>query len=317
MPSPADPGVLVVAGDLVEDVVVWADEPTRHATDTAARITRTRGGSAANVAAFAAGAGRQSRFIGCVGADAAGDGLARELSAAGVDVRLQRAGATGTVVLIVDADGERTMYPDRGAAALLSAPVEPTWLDGAAWLHLPAYGLEREPARSAVVALADAAHGAGVPVSVDASSTGLVAALGADAFRAHVGRVAPDVVFANADEADLLGIARPDARATGAGPAGAARALAPLVVVKRGPGPAEIHRPGRPVVRVPAESVDDVRDATGAGDAFAAGYVVATLDGADPRAACVAGHALAASVLRSPGASAAPARDAGDPAPRA
>ena len=60
MPSPADApggvdggvGVLAVVGDLVEDIVVWADEPLRVATDTAARIFRARGGSAANVAAL-------------------------------------------------------------------------------------------------------------------------------------------------------------------------------------------------------------------------------------------------------------------------
>ncbi|GLI26155.1 hypothetical protein ARHIZOSPH14_03970 [Agromyces rhizosphaerae] len=304
MPSPADPGapgVLVVAGDLVEDVVVWLAEPTRHATDTAARIVRSRGGSAANVAAFAAGAGAAARFVGCVGADAAGDGLARGLASAGVDVRLQRAGTTGTVVLLVDPDGERTMYPDRGAAAELHRPVDPSWLDGAGWLHVPAYGLEREPARSAVVGLADAAREAGAGVSLDASSTGLIDTLGLERFRALAARLAPDIAFANADEAALLGIGSASTGDHGTAP------LAPLTVVKRGPDPAEVLRPGRPALHVPAAPVADVRDATGAGDAFAAGFLVAAMSGADPRAACVAGHALAASVLGSPGASVASA----------
>ncbi|BDZ65721.1 carbohydrate kinase family protein [Agromyces mangrovi Wang et al. 2018] len=298
MPSPAEPGVLVVAGDLVEDVVVWLAEPTRHATDTAARIVRSRGGSAANVAAFAAGTGAPARFVGCVGADAAGDGLAHGLASTGVDVRLQRAGTTGTVVLLVDPDGERTMYPDRGAAAELRRPIDPSVLDGAGWLHVPAYGLEREPARSAVVTLADAARESGVGVSLDVSSTGLIDALGVSHFLALVTRIGPDIVFANADEAALLGIgSAADPAATRPEP------LAPLTVVKRGPHPAEVLRPGRPALHVPATAVDDVRDATGAGDAFAAGFLVATMAGADPRAACVAGHALAASVLGSPGAS--------------
>jgi len=306
VPSPAEPGtphtqgVLVVAGDLVEDVVVWLAEPTRHATDTAARIVRSRGGSAANVAAFAAGAGAAARFIGCVGADAAGDGLAQELASTGVDVRLQHAGTTGTVVLLVDPDGERTMYPDRGAAAELRRPVDPSWLDGAGWLHLPAYGLEREPARSAVVTLADAAREAGAGVSLDVSSTGLIETLGLDHFRALVARLAPDIAFANADEAALLGIGSVSDET------GAAAPPAPLTIVKRGADPADVLRPGRPALHVPATVVADVRDATGAGDAFAAGFLVQAMAGADPRAACVAGHALAASVLGSPGASAAP-----------
>ncbi|WP_353829244.1 PfkB family carbohydrate kinase, partial [Agromyces sp. SYSU T0242] len=44
-----------------------------------------------------------------------------------------------------------------------------------------------------------------------------------------------------------------------------------------------------------------VRDLTGAGDAFAAGWLAARIGGADATAACVAGHALAASVISSPG----------------
>ena len=86
----------------------------RHATDNPAVIHRTRGGSAANVAAFARrGTAVPARFIGCVGADPAGDMLCAELAGRGVDVRVQRRGRTGTIVVLVDGDGERTMYPDR------------------------------------------------------------------------------------------------------------------------------------------------------------------------------------------------------------
>ena len=46
--------VLGVVGDLVEDVVVWFEGTHRYGTDTTSRITRSRGGSAANVAALAA-----------------------------------------------------------------------------------------------------------------------------------------------------------------------------------------------------------------------------------------------------------------------
>ena len=304
MPSPAEqgtpdpPGVLVVAGDLVEDVVVWLAEPTRHATDTAARIVRARGGSAANVAAFAAGSGARARFIGCVGADAAGDALAAGLASTGVDVRLQRAGTTGTVVLLVDPDGERTMYPDRGAAAELRRPTDPSWLDGVGWLHVPAYGLEREPARSAVVALADAAREAGAGISLDVSSTGLIETLGPEHFRALVARLAPDIAFANADEAALLGIGSA---------ADAGRPPAPLTIVKRGADPAEVLRLGRPALHVPATAVDDVRDATGAGDAFAAGFLVRAMAGADTGRAATARDALACRADRGKGAMPTPA----------
>ncbi|HEU4756020.1 MAG TPA: PfkB family carbohydrate kinase, partial [Agromyces sp.] len=165
------PGALVVVGDLLEDIVVWATEPIRPATDSAAQVFRSRGGSAANVAAHAA-ALAPTRFIGRVGDDGAGRALESALAATGVDVRVQRSGRTGAVVLIVAPDGERTMFPDRAAAAELDR-VDPDWLDGVAWLHVPSYGFEHEPMRGEVRRLLSLARDRGAHVSIDASSTGL------------------------------------------------------------------------------------------------------------------------------------------------
>jgi len=293
VPSPAEAGggVLAVAGDLVEDIVVWASEPLRAATDTAARVHRARGGSGANVAALAAPL-VATRFLGRVGADAAGSALVDGLAAAGVDVRVQRAGRTGTVVLLVDAEGERMMFPDRGASAEL-ADVDPAWLDGVAWLHLPAYGLEREPMRGELARLATAARQRGARVSVDASSTGLIAGLGVELALALIRAIAPDVLFANEDEAALLGLA---------GGGAVAASAAPTVIVKHGPLPTDVLEAGELVARVDVAPVPGIRDLTGAGDAFAAGFLAASLHGADAAAACLAGHASAASVLLNPGA---------------
>ena len=66
--------------------------------------------------------------------------LGRELTERGVDVRLQSRGDTGMIVVLVDPSGERTMFPSRGASALL-APVDDTWLVGIEVLHLTAYSL--------------------------------------------------------------------------------------------------------------------------------------------------------------------------------
>lgn len=298
VPSPAEGprGVLVVVGDLVEDIVVWAGEHVRAATDTAAQVFRARGGSGANVAALAA-ARVPTRFIGRVGADAAGDALTAELARRGVDVRVQRTGRTGTVVLLVDADGERTMFPDRGASAELEG-VDATWLDGVGWLHVPAYGLEREPMRAEVRRLADIARVTGARVSVDASSTGLLAGLGVELALALIRDLAPDVLFANEAEAELLGLV---------GGGALAASVARTVVVKHGPLPTDVIEAGTLVARVDVAPVAGIRDLTGAGDAFAAGFLAATLEGADATAACLAGHAAAASVLTNPGAHAAPA----------
>jgi sugar/nucleoside kinase (ribokinase family) len=282
-------GVLVTVGDLVEDVVVWSGVPARPATDNPSVIHRTRGGSAANVAAFAATlAAVPARFIGCVGDDRVADMLSAELAGHGVDVRVQRRGRTGTIVVLVDGNGERTMYPDRAAAAeLTDVPAE--WLAGAAFVHLPSYCFAAEPAAAAVLGLVRHAGQAGIPVSLDASSTGMISAYGIDRYLDLVAAMRPAIFFANAHEARLLNVTRPQFAAT-------------MTVVKDGARATTITLPGGGTHAVPVPSTPAVRDSTGAGDAFAAGFLAARMRDATPVEAAIAGHALARSTLFSPGA---------------
>lgn len=281
--------VLTVIGDLVEDIVVWTAGPTRRGTDNPATITRSRGGSAANVAARAA-ALVPTRFVGRIGDDAAGTWLSSALDAVGVDVRVQRGGRTGSVVVVVDpSDGERTMYPDRGASAELGT-VDHAWLTGTTLLHVPAYGLETEPAAGSVLGTIEYVRRRGAQVSIDVSAVTVVEAYGRDRFTALLDELRPEIVLANADEAAALDLA--DRRPV---PGGA-------IVIKDGPRPARVLLDDGTCRSVAAVAVGNVRDTTGAGDAFAAGFLSAWLGGSDPVQACRAGHRIAADVLATPGA---------------
>jgi sugar/nucleoside kinase (ribokinase family) len=132
--------MLGVIGDLVQDVVVWPLEEIRPATDTRSEVRITRGGSAANVASFAAPR-YPTRFIGCVGDDPAGQALSADLAQRGVDVRLQVRGDTGTIVVIIEQEGERLMFPSRGSSAMLEE-VDPAWLDDLQIIHITAYSFD-------------------------------------------------------------------------------------------------------------------------------------------------------------------------------
>ena len=82
------------------------------------------------------------------------------------------------------------------------------------------------------------------------------------------------------------------------------------MVLKDGPRPTTVVEPDGSRLEVPVEPVAGVRDSTGAGDAFAAGWLSARMDGLGARARVERGHALARQVLTSPGAGAGPpARD--------
>ena len=280
--------MLCVVGDLVEDVVAHPVAAPTRGTDTAAMVTRTRGGSAANVAAAAVAAGCPARFVGRVGDDAAGLAVVSSLTAVGVDVRVQRAGRTGCIVVIVEPGGERTMFPDRGAAAELGA-VDEAWLEGVTWLHVPAYSLCAEPIGTSTLGAIDVVRAAGGRLSLDVSSVGAVSAFGAARFVTMAAGLDPDVVLATPSEAALLGSWAPR-----------------LLVVKHGADPVELRPADGPSSSVPVRHVDGVLDTTGAGDAFAGGYLAATLRGAGPAEAATAGGALASRTLRSAGAGLAP-----------
>jgi sugar/nucleoside kinase (ribokinase family) len=249
--------VICTLGDLLLDVVVRLDGPIAEDTDTYGRTRVSPGGQAANVAAWVAALGGASRFVGKRAGDPAGRMLAGELARRGVEVAGPEIdGATGTVVSLADPAGNRSMLTDRGVAPDLRAEeLDREWVRGCAAFHLPAYSLVRQPIGDAALAAARAAREAGARISLDLSGTSAVAELGVEAFRRIAGELAPDVVFGNEDEFELVG-----------------EVAAPVVVVKRGARGCVVRRDGAEEEH-PAEPTEVV-DTTGAGDALAAGFLL-------------------------------------------
>ncbi len=280
--------MLATLGDLVDDIVVQLAGPVNIATDTASVIERRRGGSAANVAATAGVLGRPVRFLGQVGTDPIGSALIAELAATGVDTQfVRRSGSTGTIVVLVAPDGERSMLTDRRTCAELDDPrVE--WLDGVTTLHVPLYSLIGGTTAKTATTLVTWARDRGVAVSLDLSSTALMADGGLDEVRTLVTDLRPSIVFANQSEAEVFEIGRLPADA--------------ILVVKNGADPAMLRVPtgaatAGSTFMVPAIGITDVSDTTGAGDAFAAGFLTFREWQTDPAEACVHAHRAARRIL--------------------
>ena len=227
-------------GDAVLDVSVRLTASARSGTDTPARIQARRGGSAANVAAEAARLSGKSRFIGVIGANPTGDRLAAELQDQGVEICGPRAGRTGCVVAVLNEAGEATMLTDRADAANLSQ-WHPEWLDGLTALHVTSYAFFAEPMATTVKSLIAEAQTQGIPVSIDVSSVGAISDFGLARYAELLHRLQPDILFANAAEAELLasekGLISQSSKSKSPNPAATLLSLAKEVVIKQGPNP--------------------------------------------------------------------------------
>ena len=280
--------LIVSDGDLIDEIADRLTAPWRRGSDAAAQITRRRGGSAANVAVAVAAAGGRARFLGAIGSDATGDALEAALRSAGVEPILQRAGRSPSIIVIVEPDGERTMLPDRGVATNLQHPGS-TALREATWLHAPAYSLMGEPLASTTLRLLQEARLAGIPTSLDASSVGALTEWGPEESRSRFAASGATHLFANEEEAEYLELLR--------------RPIAGLTqVIKRGSGIAEVRAmSGAILASVAADPIEGAVDSTGAGDAFAGGFLVARASENSWEDALRAGHRTARAHLERQG----------------
>jgi sugar/nucleoside kinase (ribokinase family) len=282
---------LIVIGDVMLDVTVSSGVLARGG-DIHGEVRIDPGGSAANVAVWAARAGATVRLHASVGDDAAGDMLRATLERHRVDaeVTVAHGESTGAMLVVTEAE-ERSMVANRGANSHLREGSLPATL-GAGAVFVSGYTLfDRATEATARAALARARAPI---VAVDAGSWPLVERRGADWFF-EATRPAT-MVFANEREAEVLAGARDEE---------AARALAAryaMAVVKLGARGALLAS-GSTLLRAPAPRIDEV-DPTGAGDAFDGVFLAALVRGDSPsqalQRACEAGARCAAQAGRWP-----------------
>lgn len=247
---------LIAVGDVMVDIVA----PPLAAPVQHARIDLRAGGSAVNAASAAVTIGGAAAVVGCIGDDGLGRLLRDELARAGVDARLAVAAGmrTGRVVVAGDA-----IVAERGANTAFSAEHVGT-LDAPAVL-LSGYQLFRDDSGPGM----EAALAANGVVAVDLGSRRLVEAYGVDRARALLQHA--QIVFGNEDAMRAIGDTTGALAVTTLGAAGA--------------------RVGGVTVR-PGRILD--QPLLGAGDAFAAGFLLEFVGRSSIRDCLAAGSAAVA-----------------------
>lgn len=310
--GPCDtPGVVDVVA-LGESMVAFLPTRAGRLADVPS-FDRSIGGAESNVACALAAAGHAVRWVSRVGADGFGDHLVEAIGAYGVDVSAVRRDPVRPTGVYFRTAGDRgtdahevAYYRAGSAASAMSvAEVDLGALRAGRILHLSGITAAlSEDCRNLLRALTapletrplisfDVNHRPGLWRDADDPRVLLDLARGAD------------IVFVGEDEAQ-------EAWGVTGGPS-AIRELLPepeVLVVKQGARGAVEYRHDRTVQ--PALHVTPVAT-TGAGDAFAAGYLSATLRGLPARDRLRHGHLWAAAALTAPGDLAPPpARDTAD-----
>jgi sugar/nucleoside kinase (ribokinase family) len=228
------------------------------------------GGSAANTVAGLATLGHRCAFVGQVAADQLGQVFAHDIRATGVDYEtppIAQGPPTARSLILVTPDGQRTMNTYLGASQLLDvAVIAPSKVASARSIFLEGYLWDPWQARQAMRKAVEVAKAAGREVILTLSDASLVERH-RDDFLDLLKNDQVDLLFANKLEALAL-----SGETTIEAAISQIRQLMPLLVVTDGENGAYCLR-GNDAFKASADRTVEVVDTTGAGDAFAAGFL--------------------------------------------
>ncbi|MGY6532563.1 adenosine kinase [Glycocaulis sp.] len=234
------------------------------------------GGSAANTLAGIASLGGRGAYIGKVADDQLGEIFGHDLRAAGVDYStapLQNGPATARCLILVTPDAQRSMNTFLGASTLFSkGDVDAERIAAAEITYLEGYLYDRDEAKAAFVEAARIARSAGRKVALTLSDPFCVDRH-RDSFRDLVANHV-DVIFAN--EAELKSLYLTEDFDAALASVRAETRIAAITRSEKG----AIITSGSDTVAVPADAIEKLVDTTGAGDLFAAGFLLGLARGA-------------------------------------
>ena len=295
--APCDPAFLTAQG-LTPGSMQLVDAAQSAALYAAmAAGVEASGGSAGNTVAGVGSFGGRAAYIGKVADDMLGGVFTHDIHAVGVHFETpalrdgeSRGLATGVCMINVTPDGQRTMCTFLGAAnQLAAADIDADLIGASAIVYLEGYLFDPAPARAAFEAAAAAAHAAGRKVAITLSDTFVVARWRAELL-AFI-EASADIVLAN--EGELAALFETDDFDA------AAAQLASMVdvaAITRGESGSVVVS-GDERVAIAVVPVDKVVDTTGAGDQYAAGFLLGLARGLSLEDAGKLGSLAAAEVI--------------------
>lgn len=266
--------MIFVYGDILLDIAVKSDGKVQYGSDMNGSINMKGGGSAANFVAWYSYLAGDVFFLAKVGRDYAGDILKNDLDKWGVKTKIieEPDRPTGKILLFIDDVGERTMVTDRGANLCLApADLQEEYFINKEHLHITGYSffesdLLLETSKKAILM----AKEKGMTVSIDPSSYALLENFGSEKFIELSGGA--DIIFPNLDEGRALtGFKEAEEIVS------YLNKFYPIVVLTMGKEGCLIGSENK-ITRIRGNKIEDSLDTTGAGDAFAAAFILKYLN---------------------------------------